>query len=85
MAVRRPQRPDLKRPPTDGDERSWIGRRVWIMDVRGKRHHGTLWWNDGITVRVRIDAPELILVPVAAQGERWGFVGEAGRKLARPR
>ena len=69
----------------DGDERPWVGRRVWVVDIEGKRHHGTLWWNDGATVRVRIDAPDLVLVPVAARGERWGFVGEAGRKPLRSR
>jgi hypothetical protein len=48
----------------DEDERPWIGRRVWIVDIKGRRHHGTLWWNNGATVHVRIDTPEVVLVPV---------------------
>jgi len=70
---------------TNEDVRPWIGRRVWIVDIEGKRHHGTLWWNDGATVRVRIDAPEFVLVPVAARGERWGFIAGASRKPLRSR
>ena len=69
----------------DNDEHPWLGRRVWIVDVDGRRHHGTLWWNDGATVRVRIDTPELVLIPVAAQGERWGFIGDSNPKSLRPR
>ncbi len=69
----------------DEDERPWIGRRVWVVDVEGKRHHGTLWWNDGATVQVRIDTPELALVPVAARGERWGFIGDPSPQWLRSR
>jgi hypothetical protein len=69
----------------DGDERPWIGRRVWIVDIKGRRHHGTLWWNNGATVHVRIDTPEVVLVPVAAQGERWGFIEDINPKSLRSR
>jgi hypothetical protein len=63
----------------------WIGRRVWIVAIGGRRHHGTLWWHDGATVHVRIDTPELVLVPVAARGERWGFIGDVSRNSLRSR
>jgi hypothetical protein len=64
----------------DEDKRPWIGRRVWIFDSDGKRRHGTLWWSDGASVQIRIDTPGLTLVPVAARGERWDFIGGANRK-----
>ena len=64
----------------DEDTRRWVGRRVWIMDMQGKRHHGTLWWIDGITVKVRIDTPSPELLAVAARGERWDFISRAKRR-----
>jgi hypothetical protein len=58
------------------------------VDAQGKRHHGTLWWTDGVIVRVRTDTPGVTLVPVAARGERWGFLGGAslvgGTKRSEP-
>jgi hypothetical protein len=55
-------------------KRRWLGRRVWIVDPDGRRHNGTLWWEDESSVLVRQDgAIGLKTFPKSAEGRRWGF------------
>ena len=67
----------------DQDAHPWFGRRVWVIDAEGKRHHGTVLWSDGVILQVRIDTPDLAVVPIAARGERWGFIGGVSGSAAR--
>jgi hypothetical protein len=62
-------------------KRRWRGLRVWIADADGKRHIGTLWWEDGSSVLVRQDGVVgLQVLPKAAEGVRWRFVGDNDKK-----
>lgn len=61
-------------------KRRWLGVRVWVVDESGKRHNGTLWWEDESSVLIRQDGTVgLQVLPKAVQGTRWGFADEPGK------
>ena len=58
-------------------KRRWLGRRVWLVDPDGKRHNGTLWWEDETSVLIREDGlVGLQTLPKAAEGTRWGLADD---------
>lgn len=58
-------------------KRRWRGLRVWLADADGKRHIG----EDGSSVLVRQDGVVgLQVLPKAAEGVRWRFVGDNDKK-----
>jgi len=61
-------------------KRRWLGLRVWVVDANGRRHNGTLWWEDESTVLIRQDGVVgLQVLPKAAEGTRWGFADDTGK------
>lgn len=61
-------------------KRRWLGVRVWVVDEHGKKHNGTLWWEDESSVLIRQDGTVgLQVLPKAVQGTRWGFADEPGK------
>jgi hypothetical protein len=62
------------------DKRRWLGRRVWVAHIEGKRHYGTLWWEYEETVLIRQDGIVGLRVFLkASQGTHWGFADENGK------
>ena len=60
-------------------KRRWLGVKVWVAELDGKRHTGTLWWEDETSVQIREDGTVgLRLLPKAAEGTRWGFLTDDG-------
>ena len=59
-------------------KRRWLGLRVWVIDGDGRRHNGTLWWEDQSSVVIRQDGiVGLQVLPKETQGTLWGF--QAGK------
>ena len=55
----------------------WLGVEVWVAELDGKRHTGTLWWEDESSVQIREDGTVgLRMLPKASEGTRWGFAEE---------
>jgi hypothetical protein len=62
-------------------KRRWRGLRVWVTDADGRRHNGTLWWEDESSVLIRQDGVVgLQVLTKAAEGIRWGLA-EDGDKI----
>jgi hypothetical protein len=61
-------------------KRRWLGLRVWVVDANGRKHNGTLWWEDESNVLIRQDGVVgLQVLPKAAEGIRWGYADDSGK------
>ena len=62
-------------------KRRWLALPVWVADADGRRHSGTLWWEDKSSVLIREDGVVgLQVLPKAPEGIRWGLA-EDGDKM----
>jgi hypothetical protein len=54
-------------------KRRWLGLRVWVTDADGKRHNGTLRWEDKSSVLIRQDG--VVGLQVCSRKRRKESVG----------